>query len=146
MKFKSLAILGAITLSVVTFGAYAGEEFIGKNDVTITNNSDTAVTASAGNSGCSSKAGKKGVIDPGQSVVVPGFAIGMFCTNDCIVRVYTSRSCDGKIIAEATANLSEGIKEIRNANDTPGAYKVTGGGRVAFVEGHATAKKWYQIF
>ena len=42
MKIKSLALLGALTLSILQFAAYA--------DITIINNSNAYATAIAGNS------------------------------------------------------------------------------------------------
>lgn len=137
MKIKSLALLGAIALSTVSYAAYA----TGK-DMTINNNSDAVATASAGVSPCSGSIGDRGIIKPHSNVVIPSWAVGMYCTSDCKAQVYISKNCSGKSIATVTANVRDGVKKIEN-HDVDG-YQVVGSGFNMSIEG-AAHKKWYQL-
>ncbi len=54
MKLKSLALLGAMSFSIIPLAAFA--------DLTLTNNSNSPATASVTGSPCSSAAGNMGVL------------------------------------------------------------------------------------
>lgn len=138
MKIKSLALLGAIVLSTASFAAYAKAQ-----DMTINNNTNNVATASAGISPCSGSIGDRGIIKPHNNVVIPSWAIGMYCTSDCKAQVYMSKNCSGKSIATVTANVREGVKKIEN--HSVDGYQVAGSGFNMTIEG-GPQKKWYQLF
>lgn len=137
MKKKHLALLGAMTLSLVPFTAFA--------DITIKNNTNTPATAFAGSSPCSNAAGEKGVMHPHSQVTIPDFLVGMYCNNDCVAQVFMSKNCSGKAIASVTANKRDGIKSVKNNDTSSSAYHIEGTGKTITIEG-GPAKKWYQIF
>jgi len=143
MKITNLASIAVAALSIATTAVYANTT--GKYDITIANNSNAAATAFAGNSPCSNAAGKKGIIQPHSQVTVPGFAIGMYCTADCVAKVYMSENCTGKSIASVVVNIKEGIKSIQNTDDSESPYRVVGGGTYVSIEG-GPQRKWYQLF
>ena len=139
MKIKSLALLGAISLSVMSFAAHA--------DTVIVNNSDLPATALAGLSPCSSAApGGKGVIQPhGGRVEVPDWAVGIYCSSDCTAQVFMSKNCSGPAIASCVANKKDGVKKCTSNSSN---YRIEGWpGKNIRIEGAAPkAKKWYQLF
>lgn len=139
MKQKSLSILSAIAISVLPIAAFA--------DITITNNTDSAATAYAGNSPCSNAAGDRGVIQPHGKVVIADWIVGIYCTNDCKAEIFMSKNCSGKSIATATANKREGVKSVVSHDDRPDGYRIVGTGKEVSIEGHPQAeRKWYQLF
>ena len=139
MKIKSLALLGAIALSISPIAAFA--------DLTIINNSNSPATAIAGLSPCSSAApGGKGIIQPGGGRVdVPDWAIGIYCTSDCTAQVYMTKNCTGKSVATCTANKKEGVKSCVNHTKSADGYRIVGTGKTITIEG-TTTRKWYQLF
>ena len=139
MKIKSLALLGAVALSIIPMAAFA--------DLKITNNTDAPATAFAGNSPCSSSApGGKGVIQPnGGFVEVPDWAVGIYCSSDCRAEVFMSKNCSGKPVATCIGNKRDGIKSCNNHDKRDGGYRVEGyPGKNIRIEGRAPAKAWYQ--
>lgn len=135
MKIKHLTLLGAITLSTISFAAYA--------DLSITNNTKTGATASAASSPCSGSIGSKGVIAPGGHVEIPDWAVGVYCRTNCTAHVYMSKNCSGKSIATVTANMKDGVVDVIN-NGVDG-YHVEGRGKVMTIEG-GPSRKWYELF
>jgi hypothetical protein len=137
MKMKLLVLLGAVTLSMTPFAAFA--------DITIKNNTSSAATAFAGNSPCSSAAGDRGVMQPHAQVTIPDFLVGMYCSSDCKAQVFMSKNCSGKSIATIVANKREGIKSIANNDSSPNGYHLEGHGNTISIEG-GPSRKWYQLF
>ncbi len=137
MKMKYLALLGAVTLSITPFAAFA--------DLTIKNNTNSPATAFAGNSPCSNAAGDRGVMQPHGQVVIPDFLVGMYCTSDCKAQVFMSKNCSGKSIATIVANKREGVKSIINNDNSTNAYHIEGRGNTISIEG-GPSRKWYQLF
>lgn len=139
MKIKSLALLGAITFSVIPYAAFA--------DLTIVNNTSTAATASVVGSPCSSAAGHLGILQPhGGKVVVKDWVMNMYCKHGCTGNVYMNRNCSGKPVATVKASTSEGVISVDVADKTsPDAYKVAGLGKNVSIEG-GPSRKWYRLF
>jgi hypothetical protein len=133
MKIKSLALIGAMAICLMPVVATANT---GANDITIANNSNHTATAYAG---------KKGIIQPHSQITVPGFAIGMYCTNDCEAKVFMDDHCKGKSISTVTLNLKEGIKRVVDTDNSETPYHVVGAGRMVSIEG-GPQRKWYQLF
>jgi len=136
MKIKSLALFGALALSIIPLTSFA--------DIIIHNNTNTAATATAGNSQCSG-AIPQGVMKPHTTVTIPDFLADMFCKDGCTANVYMSRNCSGKPIATVEASTAKGITKVTNNDKSATGYKVVGLGKEISIEGGA-AKKWYELF
>lgn len=138
MKLKSLALLGAISFSIIPLAAFA--------DLTIVNNSSSAATASVTGSPCSSAAGNMGILQPhGGKVVVKDWILNMYCKNGCTGHVYMNRNCSGKSIAEVKASTKDGVTDVQVADGSTDAYKIVGRGHNVSIEG-GPSRKWYQLF
>lgn len=136
MKIKHLALLSAITCSIIPFAAFA--------DLTIVNNSKSFATASVKGSPCSSAAGSMGILAPnGGKVVVKDWILNMYCKNGCTGQVYMNKNCSGKSIAEVQASTAQGVTDVKE-NDAN--FKIVGRGKTVSIEGGAATKKWYQLF
>lgn len=134
MKIKSLALLGAITISIIPVAALA--------DITVTNLTKSPATASLESGACSGSV-PPGVIKPGQTLVVKDWIIKQFCKNGCKANLYMDKNCHSKIVATAEVNPTEGVKNIHNTGVD--GYHVEGGGKYVTLQG-GPARKWYQLF
>jgi hypothetical protein len=139
MKIKSLAILGALSLSILPITSFA--------DITITNNTNSPATAFAGNSPCSNAAGDRGVIQPHSQIVIADWIVGIYCTTDCKAEIFMTKNCSGKSIATVTANKKDGVKSTISHDDRADGYRIIGTGKSVSIEGNPQAeRKWYQLF
>lgn len=134
MKIKSLALLGALSVSIIPLVAFA--------EVTVINNTKSPASASIENGPCSGSV-PPGVIKPGQTLVVKDWILKQFCKNGCKANLYMDKSCHSKAAATAEVNPTQGVFNIHN-NGVDG-YHVEGGGNSISLEG-GPARKWYQIF
>ena|SRR3990167_1096001 len=134
MKIKNLALLGALSLSIIPAIALA--------DITVVNNTKSPASASIEKGPCSGSV-PPGVIKPGQTLNVPAWVIKSYCKNGCKANLYMDKSCHSKVAATAEVNPADGVFNIHN-NDVDG-YHVEGGGSQITLEG-GPARKWYQIF
>lgn len=125
MRMKTLALLGALTVSAVPFAAQA--------DITIHNNTNAPATANVSISPCSNAAGNKGIIMPHSSITIPDFLVGLYCTSDCKAQVFMSRNCSGKPVATVVGNVRQGVKSI--ANNNVDGYTLAGSGKDISIEG-----------
>ncbi|HTM63676.1 MAG TPA: hypothetical protein VL360_04160 [Gammaproteobacteria bacterium] len=135
MKMKSLALMSAIAITLSPFAAHAV-------DLSVTNNTKTAASASLDNTGCSGVI-PMGVIKPGQTTNVKGWVLNRFCNPTCTAHIYMDKNCHSKVVATATVSASQGIVKVENHN--------VDGYHVEFTATHASleggpSRKWYQWF
>lgn len=102
MKIKTLIAACLISMPLMASAA----------DIDITNNTDNYGTGSI-NGTCSTIAGDKGVISPGQTLTVPQIAFDMLCFGmDCTADIYLSKNCTGKKVATADIDPDDGIISV----------------------------------
>lgn len=139
MKIKSLALLGALTLSIIPMTVFA--------DTVIVNNSDSPATALAGNSPCSSQApGGQGIIQPnGKPLAIKDWVVGIYCSKDCVAQLFMHKNCGGKPAVTCTVNKNDGVKKCESHDKRADGYRIEGfPGKNIRIEGKAAPTTWFQ--